>query len=178
MSDHATIKALQDGVDQAVRQAEAKWGVDRLAFLVTNETRERFYRQQNRWRTALENAWNARPPIPMPTEQALRAASGGMVRAWAALDAEAVANGHAALSAVVWEVKTKEGLVAFVQTTAEALSLGTDRYRAVFTTDEIGALIDALPVLGLKAEFPGAQVQRPRERRDFGWVADGDEIPF
>lgn len=181
MSDCHLIQSLIAGVDHAARQAEDKWGVGMLADYVSVDTRARFTRQQQRWRAALEQAWNANP-LPKAVEDALRAASGGMERAWVALDAEATANGHAPLSPTVWETTTKAGVVvAIVKTTAEAIAVTRDgRHKAVYSLDEIANVIDALGVIGdAKIVFPGAKVVRaPGERRDLSWVKDGDPLPF
>jgi len=190
MTDHATIRAHQDAVDHAARQAEAKWGVGRLGSLVSVETATKFMRQQNRWQAALQAAWNERPPIKQPTEDTLRAAAGGMQRAWAALDKEATDAGHSPLQPTVWEVALKDGTVAaFVQTTAEAIKVRADgRYRVIYTVAEIGNVIDALGVVGEgKILFPGSTIEpvrilegakTVRQRGDFSWVREGDEIPF
>lgn len=184
MSDKATIKAIQMGVDHAAQTADATWGAGRLPMLVSDETRAKFLRQAARWRDALADAWNAKQPIPLPIEQAIRATGGGMQRAWAALEAEASERGHRPLSAVgtapaVWETTLKDGtVVAVVRTPEEALLVPIDgRHVAVYSLEEIASVIDALGVLHLaKVEFPGAKVGGAR--RDFSWVKDGDEIPF
>ena len=58
--DHATLKAYIDGVDAIARAAETAWGIGRLPMLVDDELRAKFYRQQARWRFALETAYEAR----------------------------------------------------------------------------------------------------------------------
>lgn len=183
MSDTATIQAIQYGVDEQARQADTVWGAGRLPCLVSDDTRAKFIRQQKRWRSALEAAWNERQPIPLAVEQALRAASGGMQRAWAALNAEASERGHRPLSAVgtapsVWETSLKDGtVIAIVRTSEEALLVPVDgRHVAIYSLDEIANVIDALGVLHLaKVEFPGAKVGRSRS--DFAWVEKGDPLP-
>ena len=147
-------------------------------------------RQQNRWQSALQAAWNERPPIQADTEATLRATAGGMQRAWAALDKEATDAGHTPLQPLLFEVALKDGTVAaFVQTTAEAIKVRADgRYRVIYTAQEIGNVIDALGIVGEgKILFPGATIEpvrvlegpkTVRQRGDFSWVREGDPIPF
>lgn len=179
--DHASLKAYIDGVDATVRQAEAKWGIGRLPMLVDNDFRAKFYRQQAKWRAALETAYDAKICTSGMME-AVKASSAAMGRAWGAIEASAVEAGHKPIAPDIWEIALKDGrLVAFVQTSAEAGAVIADgRHVVVYTLDEVGNLLDALPdLLGLaKAAFPGAEVVAKRERVDRSWTRSGDEIPF
>lgn len=180
--DCATLQSYIQTVDQTARTAEQFWGLDRLQTLVDQDLRAKFERQRVKWRAALEDAFETER-CTRPQMQAAQAASAAMSRAWAALDQDARANDHEPIKATVWELKLADGkLGAFVKTVAEAASaLAGGRYAVVWTVDEVGAIIDALPRLlnDAKVAFLGAQVIRSAvEKVDRSWVKDGDEIPF
>lgn len=181
--DYATLSALIQGVDRTARAMETKWGVDRLPLLVDTDMLAKLKRQQAKWRFALETCYEAKT-ITGPMMEAAKSTSGGMERAWAALDAAATEAGHVELSPDVWEVRLGDGKVAaLVRTVAEAAHpTVTGRYVVVYTLDEIGNVIDALPAaIGqAKIAFPGAVVQPQRATAaERAWVKHGDPgIPF
>jgi hypothetical protein len=175
--DQATLQAYALGVDQAARDAEARWGAGRLPLIVGDELRARFMRQQAKWYAAHETAWAARIVTgPMLAEVAAHAAA--LRRAWQALEAEATANGHEPKDPDVWEVVLGDGTVAaFVQTNADASKvLASGRHLAVYTLDEVARIIDALPasLSCAKVAFKGAAIVS-----SVGPIGrHGDPIPF
>lgn len=180
--DHATLSALIKGVDRQARQAETKWGVDRLPRLVDTDLLAKFERQRAKWRFALETAYDAKT-ITADMMEAAKSSSAAMERAWAALDQAASAAGHGELSPDVWEVPLAGGKVAaIVRTTAEAVVVTqAGRFVSVYTLDEVGHVIDALPSIltQAKVEFPGAVIVESRTTRaDRSWIKTGDELPF
>lgn len=178
--DHATLKAYIVGVDTAARAAERTWGMDRLPMLADAEMRVRFFRQQAKWRQALETAYEA-PSVSLAMMDQVRASSAAMERAWGAMGRSAVEAGHKPIAPDIWECALKDGrLVAIVQTAAEAGAVIADgRHVAVYTTDEIGNLIDALPQLLTHAKevFVGAEIVT-NPKRDRTWMREGDALPF
>jgi hypothetical protein len=180
--DAATHQAYFAGADEAARQAEAKWGIDRLPLLVDAELRAKFERQRVRFREALEAAWSA-DPVTRDHLERVASASGAMERAWQALDRAAEEAGHRPVIANVWEVALADGTIAaFVQSNAEAGKVVAEgRYLRVFTLAEVGNVLDALPELVNRAKetFPGATIQPRRTPSDRSWArGDGDAIPF
>ena len=179
-ADLSELQALTAGIDHAASEAEAKWGVDRLPLLVSDDTRAKFIRQSKRWRDAVEVSWTA-PVVTHADMEALRSASGGMRRAWAALDAEAFNAGHQPLAPQVWETTLRDGtVVAVVRSTAEAIHVNRDgRYVSVWTLAEVANVIDALSLMNAHNDDPppsGPKVGLGRA--DYSWVEKGDEIPF
>lgn len=176
--DALTLKSHIDGVDAASREAEAEWGVERLPMLVDAELRAKFYRQEAKWRDALETAYSA-PVLTRDMLEAVRASSAAMVRAYGALAAAASEAGHRPVRPEVWEIRLHDGTVgAFVQTNAEvAAARASGRYLQVFTLEEVANIIAALPPTLVKAHavFEGAKFVAPRDR---SWVRHGDPIPF
>lgn len=179
MTDQHTLKAIIDGLDEAARTMEAKWGFGRLPLLVSVETRAKFYRQRDKAYDALEECYGAKV-ITRDMLDRTQSACAGMERAWKALDAEATTAGAKSVDPDVWECVLQDGSVAaIVRTTAEASSVIREgRMLNVWTLDEVARAIDLMPeiVRAAKETFPGATVQpeRVRGRRE----KLNDEIPF
>lgn len=178
--DHITLKAHIDGVDHIAQAMELKWGVDRLPLLVSSETRAKFYRQGERFREALEACYGAKV-ITRGMLDTVASATGGMERAWAALDKQATEAGEKPIDPDVWETALSDGsLVAIVQTNADASKVIKDgRLKNVWTLDEVARAIEAFPdiVRSVKETFPVATVVQPREKR-YRAFEPCQEIPF
>lgn len=179
--DSLTLKAYLDGVDHIAQAMETKWGRGRLPLLNDAETRAKFYRQGDRMRTALEACY-ASKVVTRDMLDAAASATGGMERAWAALDRKATEAGHVPLDPDVWEAVLADGsIAAIVQTNADASKVLADgRIKNVWTLDEVGRAIDAFPdfVRAVKETFPGATVQAVREKRSRAEDPLNDAIPF
>jgi len=177
--DQATLQAYIEGVDAAAREAEAVWGMDRLPLLIDDELRAKFRRQQVRWSSSIEAAYNA-DILTRGMIDDVATKSGAMQRAWRALEVAASEAGHRPIRAEVWEAKRRDGtIVAIVRTVAETAKVIADgRHLEVWSMDEIANMLDALPpvVAAAKIAFPGAKVARSSGQ--MAWVAEGDEIPF
>lgn len=177
--DAQTLKAHIDGVDHIARRMESKWGVGRLPLLVDAETRAKFYRQGERMNEALENAYAAKVMTRDMLDAAAKA-TGGMERAWAALDTKATEAGAKIIDPDVWETVLSDGsLVAIVQTNADASKVLEDgRLKNVWTLEEVARAIEAFPdvIRSVKETFPGATVEVVREKRARGKL--DDPIPF
>lgn len=185
--DCAVLQAYFEGVEEARREVETKWGVGRVELLAGDELRARWRRQCSSWVEAYRAAWDAtfvtRDLLAAVTEK-----SAAMRRGYAALDAAAEHLGHRPIAPWVWECLLADGSVAaIVQTNAEASKVIADgRFLVVYTLAEIGNVISALPdALRLaKQAFPGARFMPPRFRDiadQLGagpWRPEGDEIPF
>lgn len=176
-TDCATLIAYFEGVDSARAEAERKWGCGRLELLAGDELRAKFRRQQATWSEAYQEAWAADMLTRGQLDKVV-AKAGAMQRAWAALDAAATEAGHRPVAPFVWEVRLATGEVAaFVQTNAEASKvIAEGRYVAVYTAEEIGNVIDALPAAlqMAKVHFPGSKFTGAGDR---SWVAEGDPLP-
>jgi hypothetical protein len=182
--DAVTLQAYLTGIDETVRLAEQRWGMERLPRLVDDELRAKFNRQVLSWQTALEEAWSAKF-LTANMLAAVKAKGAAMQRAWGALDAAATAAGHRPIAPWVWEVTLEDGTVAaIVQTDAEVGKVIADgRHLVVYTLAEIGRLLDAVPktLVQAKQAFPGARVVPParREQRPHApGVPFSDDIPF
>lgn len=155
---HDAIQAVVDGVDEAARRGEDKWGVGRLELLVSDELREKFCRQQRRFNEAIQS---------QDVEQ-VRSAGGAMRRGWEALDQAATESGAQPLSPEVWEIAMTDGrVIAFCRNRADAYhAFRAGRHADVWTLEEVRHLIEAWPEIALaKHSFAGAEVVSARVKR-------------
>ncbi len=151
--DNDAINNATITLDNASSAAEAKWGVGRLVRLVSEETRASFHRGWEAWRAAVASRDAAR----------VQSVVAKMCQAWAYMDREATAAGHAPLSPVVWEARMPDGRVlAVVRTMEEAHAVQREnRAIVVWTMDELARVLPRLELVNaIKAEFPGATVDR------------------
>jgi hypothetical protein len=187
-TDAAALQAYFEGVAEARRELEAKWGVGRAELLAPDDLRARWAGQCARWSAAYAAAWDA-PYLTQKLLGDVASLAGAMKRGAAALDAAAEEAGHRPIAPWVWEVLIPAGdgaatVAAIVQTNAEAGKvIAEGRYLVVYTLAEIGNVLAALPeALKLaKQVFPGARFRAPKVADDLGagpWRPEGDEIPF
>lgn len=170
-ADIDAIGAALVGLDRDAHALECRWGVGRLVVLADDLLRERFTRQRRKLDDAIQST--APAAAVLPQVEATR-------RGWQALEAAALAAGHAPAPPVVWEVLLSNGTVAaIVHDRADASIVAADgRHVAVYTLSEIGKLIEKFPQLvTAKRLFPGATVSAIRTRSPIDWDA-GDEVPW
>lgn len=147
------MNALAVSVMARKRKADERWGLDRLAELVSEETRLRFWKQLARCRLA----YQARDV------EGYRSACGGMIRAYDALEKEAESLGADPVTVDVMEGQRDDGSVFGVAANADsAWAYSLQRPSVdVWTLEEL-AVILAAPVftqaVRLKREIPGCEV--------------------
>jgi hypothetical protein len=147
------MNAVAVSVMARKRKADERWGLDRLAELVSEETRLRFWKQLARCRLA----YQARDV------EGYRSACGGMIRAYDALEKEAESLGADPVTVDVMEGQRDDGSVFGVAANADsAWAYSLQRPSVdVWTLEEL-AVILAAPVftqaVRLKREIPGCEV--------------------
>ena len=147
------MNAVAVSVMARKRKADERWGLDRLAELVSEETRLRFWKQLSRCRLA----YQARDV------EGYRSACGGMIRAYDALEKEAESLGAEPVTVDVMEGQRDDGSVFGVAANADsAWAYSLQRPSVdVWTLEEL-AVILAAPVftqaVRLKREIPGCEV--------------------
>lgn len=170
-ADIDAISAALVGLDRDARSLEVTWGVGRLVVLADDLLRERFTRQRRKLDEAIQST--APAAAVLPQVEATR-------RGWQALEAAALAAGHAPAPPMVWEARLADGSVLAVCRDAADASLAAadGRARVVVTLAEIARLYDARPeVVTAKRLFPGATVSAIRTRSPVDWDV-GDEVPW
>ena len=147
------MNAVAVSVMARKRKADERWGLDRLAELVSEETRLRFWKQLSRCRLA----YQARDV------EGYRSACGGMIRAYDALEKEAESLGADPVTVDVMEGQRDDGSVFGVAANADsAWAYSLQRPSVdVWTLEEL-AVILAAPVftqaVRLEREIPGCEV--------------------
>jgi hypothetical protein len=167
------MNAVAVNVMARKRKADERWGLDRLAELVSEETRLRFWKQLARCRLA----YQARDV------EGYRSACGGMIRAYDALEKEAESLGADPVTVDVMEGQREDGSVFGVAANADsAWAYSLQRPSVdVWTLEEL-AVILAAPVftqaVRLKREIPGCEVMSIIVPDDvtpvFGGKSDGE----
>lgn len=141
-ADMLTVQTAIDRVDEVAVAMEAKWGVDRLPRLVSQEMAEAFHRQAEMFNTAI---WQGTPADVV--SQADR-----MINAWTALDAAASASEARTVAKERWEVSCTidgvSGVLAVCKTREDALAVQRDgRHLHVVTLEAVARLIEQQPTL-------------------------------
>ena len=148
-------------LDDWSRRYEAEWGVGRLPELVSDEMREKWYRQWNKLNDAI-----ARDDL-----MEVKELSEGCIRAWASLADAAMKAGHQKYSPDVWECRCQDtGVVyRFVRCLSDAHAVEAEN-TSTWTIEEVVRILSAKPALqAAKDEFPGARIEN---------VFVDDDIPF
>jgi hypothetical protein len=154
--------------DQAIAGANAEWGHDRLPYIVSDETRIKWWRNVD----ALNRAINANDP------EKVTAMVDNMVKGLQKLRDEATAAGHAKSDHRTMETALPSGgVLCVVQGWPEHAHRPEPRPNVqVYSIEEIARLIDSQfsLVQKTKALFPDAKVTNARNK-----YADlNDEVPF
>ena len=138
--DCGLLTGYFEGIEEARRQLEVKWGVGRAELLASADLRARWRRQCASWSEAYRAAWEA-PMLTRDLLGAVQTKAAAMVRGYGALDAAAEAEGHRPIAPWVWECLLADGSVAaIVQTNAEAGAvIAEGRFLVVYTLAESNA---------------------------------------
>ena len=168
-------KRIQDALikhDFVVSEYEAKWGIDRLQELVSEDMRDRFYRQ----RLKLNDA------ITLNDGKLVQHEVEVMCRAYPAMEKMAKSLGHKPLTGECWETPLQDGRVlAITKNFWEAGKVAKDnRNLVVYSLEEIANIIGSREkkitdkINEVKQVFPGAAVSSIKKTK----IDVDDEIPF
>ena len=155
-------------VDDVVSDLERRWGFDRLPRLVSPALRERFVAAQDMHRQATMEGVDLAEMDSM------------IIRAWRALEAEAIARGETELpgAVVCWQADEPErGTICLCLDDEHAQALlaraKAEGWNAeAWTLVEVGRVLKgASPIAEIKAAFPKAKVVRKGQLMQ-------DEIPI
>lgn len=152
--------AAIDGADQAVLDAERKWGVGRLRLLVDAAMREKYDRARMRYDEAMRGG----------TLEDVQREAGNMAKATMAVSRAAEAAGAVPLDPEqVWEIGLKDGTVVVLCRSVEQAhrAVSDGRKGAVYSLDEIAELLSHYrEVVRAKLTWPGATVTGARRPTD------------
>ena len=166
----AAVQAIVWEFDKAIAEVEAKWGVDRLPYLVDARKREAWWLGMDQLNQAIREG----------EPDQVRAAVDNMLLGIAMLVRAAEKAGESPLSPDVWEVALDDGKVLQIIRCwpTNAAPVSKDRNVVTWTLEEVAHLIsNTKAVNAIKGQWPGATVEPPRPRS--GLSNDlNDEIPF
>lgn len=153
--------------DHACREADAKWGIDRLPELVSVETAEKWGSAMAKLNSAIE-ACNIEE-----TKQRVAVC----VRGLAALDAEATAAGHKPINPEVWEAEYNGRIFSVIRDGREWVKTELPKGRRIYTMHEVAVALDALD-RGVFAEIKDAIPQATISAIKTAPADFSDDIPF
>lgn len=156
--------------DRVVSEYERRWGCERLPLLVSPELRDRFWAQMDK----LNDAISKNAPADVEHQVAVT------LRAYAALEKEAIAMGGIEIGGDVWTAPMKDGrVVAICRDVYEVGNIKKDMPDAlVYSVQEVAAILaswsDQNKLVGVvKDAFPDAHVSNVTLEEELN-----DEIPF
>lgn len=166
-------------VTEHANEMNRRWGFNRLPHIVSLDLMEKFKRQKFKWQKACMECVGSHMPRDL---EEVRKHGEAMKRAYAALDAEALALGKSPAPPGQWEFALADGTpVVLVRTRAEMGSVTREPAAQVWCLEEIGEIITRFPELvAAKHAFPEAEIIRlapgPEERE----LVDDmlEDIPF
>jgi hypothetical protein len=167
------INVIVRSVALGAKELERKWGYGRLPLIAGVELAEKFDRQKVLYRQAIDS----------DDLDGVRQHAAAMQRAWGALEAGALANGHQPTPPDQWEFLLPDGkLVVLVRDNAQRDQADLKgREAQVWSLDEIVSVITHHPLLAaVKDTFPGARLLPLSESLPSGGLHQDalDDLPF
>lgn len=146
---------------------EARWGVNRLQGLASDGLKEKWDRQWQKLDQAI-------------ADQDIRLVEdlcAGCIRAWGALEAEAIANGHKTIESGAWEVKHPEsGQVYRIARNNFEAGIPAAKGTITYSLEEVARILESNQLINVvKETFEGAVVKSISDT--FDWKK-GDSVEF
>jgi len=174
VTSEATYRKIQNYLteyDRVVSEYERRWGIERLPLLVSPELRDRFWQQIDKLNDAIHR------DAPNDVEHHVAVT----LRAYAALEKEAIAMGGVEIGDDVWTAEVDGKVVAVVRDVHAVGGIKKEMPDAlVYCVQEVAAILAKWSeqnklVADVKDVFPGAVVseikQSMKDKLD-------DDIPF
>jgi len=174
VTSEATYRKIQNYLteyDRVVSEYERRWGIERLPLLVSPELRDRFWQQMDKLNDAIQR------DAPNDVEHHVAVT----LRAYAALEKEAIAMGGVEIGDDVWTAEVDGKVVAVVRDVHAVGGIKKEMPDAlVYCVQEVAAILAKWSeqnklVADVKDVFPGAVVtdvkSTMKDKLD-------DDIPF
>ena len=156
-----------------------RWGFNRLPHLVSLDLLERFKRQKQKWELACFECCGSLEPSDLDR---IKAQGEAMKRGYAALEAAAIALGHAPAPPGQWGFELKDGTpIVLVRSRSEMGNVDRSHGAQVWCLEEIGEIITKFPELVLsKDQFPEAEIIKLAPSSEARELVDDclEDIPF
>lgn len=136
-----------------------RWGFNRLPHIVSIDLMQRFKLQKTKWEEACFYCIGSCMP---PDLDRVKKHGEAMIRAYDALDREALALGHSPTPPGQWEFELADGRpIVLVRTRAEMGNVEREPQAQVWCLEEIGEIITRFPQLVLTKDlFPEMEIIR------------------
>ncbi len=151
---HDIMQSVLWDYDHKIIEVEKVWGVDRLPYLVSDETRRKWWRAVDALNQAIHDG----------DADKVRRLVDNLVIGIDRLVVEAQGLGAHPLAADIWQTPLEDGrTLQIVRTWPErAYRADKDPNVVTYTLEEIGRLVASLPLLNaVKKQWPGATVEKP-----------------
>lgn len=156
-----------------------RWGFNRLPHIVSIELMQRFRSQQTKWKEACFDCVASCLPSDLDR---VKKHGEAMIRAYDALDREALARGQSPTPPGQWEFELADGTpIVLVRTRAEMGNVERKPKAQVWCLEEIGEIISRFPELVLaKDAFPEMEIVRLGPGPELNELIDDalEDIPF
>jgi hypothetical protein len=169
------IKRWIDRLDEVAISYESKWGIGRLNKIITDELAIKWDAQNKRLRDAIESQDLNR--IADLVE--------GTIRGWAALENEAIKNGHKPNDNEFWETTFEESEFTYriYKNETEKRAAGQSDGVVCYSLKELARILDNYQLVNKIKETIGGKVigieQAPLELdKTKKYTVEDDEIPF
>ena len=151
---HDRMQSALWDYDKKIVEVEKVWGVDRLPYLVSDATRQKWWRAVDALNQAIYDG----------DADKVRRLVDNLVAGLNRLVDEAQERGAQPLQPEIWETPIEDGrTLRIVRTWPErAYRPEKDDTAVTYTLEEIGRLVASLPLLNaVKKQWPGATVEKP-----------------
>jgi hypothetical protein len=179
---HEVAEVIGDMIANVREHADEmnrRWGFNRLPYIVSMDLMQKFKVQKNKWELACFECVGSLMPADLAR---VKAHGEAMIRAYAALEREALALGKSPAPPGQWEFELKNGTpVVLCRTRAEMGNVTREPNAQVWCLEEIGEIITRFPeLLALKDRFPEAEVLRLAPGEKERELVDDllEDIPF
>jgi hypothetical protein len=173
------IDAVIRNVTEHANEVNKRWGFNRLPHLVSLDLLERFKRQKQKWELACFECCASLMPQDL---ERIKTQGEAMKRGYAALEAEAVAQGKSPAPPGQWGFELKDGTpIVLVRSRSEMGNVERAPGAQVWCLEEIGEIISRFPELVLsKDAFPDAEIIKLTPDHEARELVDDilEDIPF
>lgn len=166
-------------VTEQANEMNRRWGFNRLPHIVGLDLMEKFKRQQAKWQKACMECIGSHMPRDLDE---VRKHGEAMIRAYAALEREALALGKHPAPPTQWEFALADGTpIVLCRSRADMGNVTREPLAQVWCLEEIGEIISRFPELvAAKDLFPAAEVIRLAPGPEVTELVDDvlNDIPF
>lgn len=182
LTPHHVAESMGDIIQTVTEHANEmnrRWGFNRLPHIVGIDLMQKFKAQQRKWQAACFECVGSLMPADL---ERVKRHGEAMIRAYAALEREALALGKSPAPPGQWEFELADGAtIVLVRTRAEMGNVEREPNAQVWCLEEIGEIIRKFPELALaKDMFPEAEIIRMAPGPEVKELVDDllEEIPF